>query len=83
MNRDEAVRELIDSARAVLPFLSRPERTRLALAIAEAVNAEEKPQVHEFVPAEFGPRDICQHHTYGYFVCGEPSDAPIHQKEGK
>jgi hypothetical protein len=40
-----AVKELIDSARAVLPFLSRfsPERDRLALAIAEAVKAEEKP----------------------------------------
>ena len=39
------VKELIDSARAVLPFLSRfsPERDRLALAIAEAVKAEEKP----------------------------------------
>jgi hypothetical protein len=39
-----AVKELIDSARAVLPFLSRfsPERERLALAIAEAVKAEEK-----------------------------------------
>ena len=77
-----AVKELIDSARAVLPFLSRfsPERERLALAIAEAVKAEEKP--HPFrsfyvTPwrALMGPCAVA--------FCGQPADAPIHQKAGK
>jgi hypothetical protein len=90
----KAVKELIYSARAVLPFLSRfsPERDRLALAIAKAVKAEDKPQTQplHYHEAKYVDGELVRECN----KCGqdlmhfshrrtEAVSAPIHQEGGK
>jgi hypothetical protein len=68
----EAVKELVAAAEECA---SRRYEPRLSKAV-EAVQAEEKPQTHDFRGNMFLP---CQHPSCG----GQMLNAPIHQKAGK